>query len=803
MLQPLLALFLCAQPELPQAPPPRPAGLGLLPGEDPSLADWTPRPALGHFEPWERMTDQDWIDGRFREMQTGPVLNCTMRHPFERAQATVYKASVVKLGAKGEAGAVFDRATLRLSAAWSGGFLNISDRRFGLLNTPTPKGRIVFDTAARPGWYATEPGTFEGPRAPPPPYTAPLPKEWARYRGMYLHGDRVVFKFTVGDAEVLESFSYEKHGELEILASHVTLSPSKKQLRKLVYDSSTRALHNGGGPDDTTRVIQLTGGRDPILIGTVGKRRGSGTIGNPGIHALWDPSEETRHNKILVAKGGEKEVEAFTKVVERAVAPEDLTKLTRGGPKRWGEPIVTKLERGTEDGPFAVDTLTIPYKNRFGALFFCTGLDFLKDGRIAVCTAHGDVWLVTVDERAGTCSWQRYATGLYQPLGLKVVDGKVIVLERGQLTRLHDLNNDGEADFYECISNDWHTGSGEHSYDTCLETDARGNFYFFKTGDTDTPTGGTLLKLSADGTKSEIYCTGFRHPIGLGISPGGIITGADQEGNWMPATRIDEYQKGGFYGDMRAHHRTAPPTIYDPPLCWLPREIDNSAGGQVWVPKDAAKWGALAGLPLHFSYGRCKAFVLLRQELPAPKDSTPAGSPLPPRVQGGAAALGVEFLSGVCRGRFGPDGHLYACGLNGWQTAARADGSVQRVRATGKPVRLPTALEVQGKTIRLTLSCPLDAKVVADATNYRAAWWNYHWSGDYGSKRWKVSDPKAEGQDDVPVRSAKLLADGCTVELTFDALQPVMQMMVGYHLKGADGKPVVGSVYLTIHSTGN
>ena len=142
------------------------------------------------------------------------------------------------------------------------------------------------------------------------------------------------------------------------------------------------------------------------------------------------------------------------------------------------------------------------------------------------------------------------------------------------------------------------------------------------------------------------------------------------------------------------------------------------------------------------------------------------------------------------------------CGLNGWQTAARADGCLQRVRATGKPFDLPVALEVKGNTVRLTFSRALDAKAVAPAENYRAAWWNYRWSGDYGSKRWKVSDPKVEGQDDVPVRGAKLLADGRTVEVTFDALKPVMQMMAGYNVMAADGRPVVGSVYLTVHTTG-
>jgi hypothetical protein len=239
---------------------------------------------------------------------------------------------------------------------------------------------------------------------------------------------------------------------------------------------------------------------------------------------------------------------------------------------------------------------------------------------------------------------------------------------------------------------------------------------------------------------------------------------------------------------MRAHHRKVAPKTYDPPLCWLPREVDNSAGGQVWVP--SGTFGPLAGLPLHLSYGRCKPFVLLRQE---------CGNGV---VQGGVAGLGIKFLSGVSRGRFGPDGHLYVCGLNGWQTAAQADGCLQRVRFTGKPLDVPVKMAVADNTIRLTFSRELDAASAADVANYRAAWWNYIWSGEYGSKRWRVSNPKLEGQDEFAPRSAKLLPDGRTVELTFEKLVPVMQMQVGYNLDAGDGRKAVGSVYLTIHSTG-
>ncbi|MCE9565727.1 MAG: hypothetical protein K8U57_27195 [Planctomycetes bacterium] len=739
MLIALLVSVLAAPPEI--APQPH---TPLPPGIDPALADWTPRPATGKAEPWEKATDKDWIDPRFRTMNTGPALNCTMKYPLGKEQSMVYKATVVKLGEKGDAGVVFDRSTMRLTAAWTGGYLNHSDRRFGLLNTPTPKGEMRYAVGAGPGW--ADPDGNWG--ADTKRFTAPLPEKWARYRGHYLHGDRVIFKYDVGSTPVLESYG---------------AGPTE--------------------PSNITRQLWVTPGKNTLRTSVAVFRgemefSGDGEVQQKfGIHWVFSPSDKPQSWQATYGLKPNAAKEAAI----------DISTLTKGGPKRWGEPIVTKLIRGEESGAFAIDTLTIPYKNPHGALFFCTGLDFLPDGRIAMCTCHGDVWLVTVDEKAGTCSWQRFATGLYHALGLKVVDGKVVVIERGQLTRLHDLNNDGEADFYECISNAWDTGSGEHSYDTCLETDPQGNFYFFKTGDTDTPSGGSLIRVSKDGSKSEIFSTGFRHPIGMGMSPTGILTGADQEGNWMPATRIDEYKQGGFYGDMRAHHRKEPPKTYDPPLCWLPREVDNSAGGQTWVPEKT--FGPLAGLPLHFSYGRCKPFVLLRQVC----DNGVS--------QGGAVDLGLKFLSGVCRGRFGPDGNLYVCGLNGWQTSAQADGCLQRVRYTGKPLDVPVKMAVEGNTIRLTFSNPLDAKSVEKSDNSKAAWWNYRWSGEYGSRRWKVSDPNAEGQDEFAPQSVKLL-DAQTVELRFEKLQPVMQMQVGYNLLTTENRKVVGSVFLTINTTG-
>ena len=63
-------------------------------------------------------------------------------------------------------------------------------------------------------------------------------------------------------------------------------------------------------------------------------------------------------------------------------------------------------------------------------------------------------------------------------------------------------------------------------------------------------------------------------------------------------------------------------------------------------------------------------------------------------MQGGMCRLPIPpFPTGVMRGRFHPDdGQLYACGMFAWAGNQTAPGGFYRVRATGKPMFLPTGL---------------------------------------------------------------------------------------------------------------
>jgi hypothetical protein len=744
-------------------------------------ADWTPRPAEGKAEPWEKAVEKDWVDARFRSMDTGPTFDATfaIRNGFRRQ--LVYKGTAIRVGERGEAAWLFDRCQMRWAAGWTGDFLKQSDRRFGLLNTPEPAGVLSVFTAPGPGWADPD-----GNWATDTPPTVPLPSKWAKYHGMYLQRKRAAVVYSVGGVEVLDGPWIETDNGYVGLTRSLVVGPSSRVLKCLVAtvdDKAAEVLGPGklrmlslSRPDGTVQNYRVHG--DPAAAIQI--------EGSRMVLAIA-PHDKPVGCKVVIWSGPpQKPTQSFFPFLAATTDLKSVRVFALPGPRRWGEPIVTSGDVASDNAPFVVDTLTVPYDNPYKALFFLTGVDALPNGDLAVCTCHGDVWIVGgVDASLKKLTWKRFATGLYQPLGLKVVDGKIVVLERGQLTRLHDLNGDGEADFYENLCNAWHTGPGEHSYDTCLEVDAAGNYWFFKTGDTNLPHGGCLLRVSKDGGTLDVMATGFRHPIGLGMSPTGVVTGADQEGNWMPATRIDQYRRGGFYGDLRAHHRPTPPAIYDPPLCWLPREIDNSAGGQVWVPEGV--FGPLGGRPLHLSYGRCKAMLLMRQELP---DGT---------VQGGATDLGWNFVSGVKTGCFHPrDGHLYVVGLNGWQTAAKRDGCLQRVRYTGRAVVTPLSIEAFAGSLRLTFSQPLDPKRAADVANYRIERWNYHWSGEYGSKRYLPDRPGTVGQEAVAVTAAKLAADK-TVLLTVPALEPVMQIELSFKLTTAAGAPCSGVVYHTIH----
>ena len=69
----------------------------------------------------------------------------------------------------------------------------------------------------------------------------PLPHEHGRYRGLYLHGNRVVLSYTVGDCDVLESPWVEKRGDSLVLTRTLEITPSRQSLTMLVCAEADKA----------------------------------------------------------------------------------------------------------------------------------------------------------------------------------------------------------------------------------------------------------------------------------------------------------------------------------------------------------------------------------------------------------------------------------------------------------------------------------------------------------------------------------------------------------------------------------
>ena len=158
----------------------------------------------------------------------------------------------------------------------------------------------------------------------------------------------------------------------------------------------------------------------------------------------------------------------------------NLTEQAKPGPAQW-ETIETKIKRGNNDGPFTTDELTLPSGNPWNSFLRFSGVDFLSDGRAVISCLSGEVWIVDgLGEDSDTLKWTRYATGLNQPHGVKVVDDVIHVTARDQITRLYDRNGDGEADFYENFNNQVMAATNFHAFTMNLDTDSKGNFYFAK-----------------------------------------------------------------------------------------------------------------------------------------------------------------------------------------------------------------------------------------------------------------------------------------------------------------------------------
>ena len=93
------------------------------------------------------------------------------------------------------------------------------------------------------------------------------------------------------------------------------------------------------------------------------------------------------------------------------------------------------------------------------------GLASLPDGRLAVSTRRGEVWLISNPYMTGNTlpHYKRFAQGLHEALGLAYQNNTFYLTQRSELTRLRDTDGDDKADLYESVYS-WPLSGNYHEY---------------------------------------------------------------------------------------------------------------------------------------------------------------------------------------------------------------------------------------------------------------------------------------------------------------------------------------------------
>lgn len=717
----------------------------------------------------ERAADQNPLD-QYLRMDFGPSLHWTLQVAPDNI---AYKGIAIRLDdgaggvAQGNTWVLYDHDTMRMAAMWEGEFVDWRGIAFdGSHQTHTSiAGSPVFTNPVGPGW--ARPGTveFDDDRfigRDGKPY-GPLPRDWLRYRGTYQHGQRVVLSYTVGTTEILEMPELVGAG---VLARNFDISdPTEELALRIGPAASGVALSEGA-------------------VGMIEER--------DGFHVLVIPADSGPQSfRVFI---GNQKSGIIDQIKLVAGAAPDLRALIGGGPRRWPEVlgVAGQLDVGDdwdespgEAAPYDIDSLVVPRDNPWGSWMRLGGFDFFPGGqRAAVCTWNGDVWLVDgIDDDLELVTWQRVATGLFQPLGVKIVDDSIYVTCRDQIVKLHDLNGDEEIDFYECFNNDHQVTEHFHEFAMGLETDAEGDFYYAKSARHALPAlvehHGTLLKVAADGSHTEVVANGFRAANGVCVNDDGSFFVTDQEGHWTPKNRINWVTPGKFYGNYMGYHdRGADDSEMEQPLVWLTNEFDRSPAELLWATSD--RWGPLKGALLAVSYGMGQVFVVPHERVNG-------------QVQGGQAPLPLAlFPTGVMRGRFNDDdGQLYVCGLYAWAGNRVEPGGFYRVRYTGGEVLVPVDIRARESTLDLTFSSQLDSSFVQDPERYEIRVWDLRRTSNYGSPH--------INERSLSIAAASLLDDKRTIRLRVPDLGPTWGMKCEFTVRSATGLEVTSEIHNTIH----
>ncbi|MFE2750514.1 family 16 glycoside hydrolase [Actinosynnema sp. NPDC059335] len=396
-----------------------------------------------------------------------------------------------------------------------------------------------------------------------------------------------------------------------------------------------------------------------------------------------------------------------------------------------------------------------------------SAMDWLPDGRLVIATWDGkstdtgELWVlgnVTGATSPDRVTTKRIATNLREPMGVKALDGRLYVSQKHQLTELTDTNGDDVVDQSRAVAT-WPYGGNFHEFAFGLLYQD-GFFYLnlsvaINTGGATTNpqpavNRGTTVKVNRSTGQVTYLAGGLRTPNGIGWGPEGGMFVTDNQGGWLPASKLVHVKQDRFF-----NHYTNPAGPFDAnpvtaPVLWLPQnEIANSPSTPLHLTT-----GPYAGQMVFgdVTYGGLQRAFLEKVN---------------GEYQGAVFRLTQGLEAGVNRISLGPDGAIYVGGIGdggNWGQDGKLLYGLQKLTPNGGRTFDLLAVRAIAGGFELEYTQPLSAETAAGlAGRYRATQWRYAATPSYGG-------PKVD-QESLRVASAALSADGRKVTLKLDGLK--------------------------------
>ncbi|MBW7892072.1 MAG: PQQ-dependent sugar dehydrogenase [Chitinophagaceae bacterium] len=411
------------------------------------------------------------------------------------------------------------------------------------------------------------------------------------------------------------------------------------------------------------------------------------------------------------------------------------------------------------------------------------GMTFLPNDELAVSTRRGDVWIITNPymKNGARPHYRLFARGMHEVLGINFIRGDIYAVQRSELTRLRDLDGDGEADEYTTVYS-WPLAGNYHEFAYGPVLDKDGNMIITLNlawvrdhGESLSKWHGWMIKISPDG-KMTPFAAGMRSPAGMGLNDQGDIFYSENQGDWVASGSITHVAAGDFVGNpaslvwsglpesnVKLKKEDIPDTNepkYDvaqrvpglkPPSVWFPHTILGISTSDILNYNDEGKMGPFKGQLLVGDQGQSK---IMRVYLEKVKGV----------YQGAVFPFREGFSSGILRMKWGSDGSMFV-GMTsrGWGSTGKARYGLQRLSWNGKTPFEMEKIEARPDGFEITFTQPIDVTSARNASSFAVTRFTYQYHHNYGSP--------IINSGSCPVRAIEVSADRRKVRLLVDSLK--------------------------------